>query len=62
MKNDKDFFRASLEDDKVVIEVTKSTYSIDFSKQNTLANIFGFDGKILTKGKHVSEYKYNSKT
>lgn len=52
LKADKGFFKANLEDDKVVTEVTKSTYSIDFSKQNTIANIFGFDDKVLTKGKH----------
>jgi hypothetical protein len=38
LKANKGFFKASLEDDKIVIEVTKSAYSIDFSKQNTLAN------------------------
>lgn len=37
-------------------------YSIDFSKQNTVANLFGFDGKILTKGKHISEYKSTIQT
>jgi hypothetical protein len=60
LKTDKGFFKASLEADKVIIEITKSAYSIDFAKQNALANIFGFDSKVLTKGKHVSEYKYNS--
>jgi hypothetical protein len=61
LKTDKSFFKASLEDGKVAIEVTKSAYSIDFSKRNTISNIFGFDNKVLTKGKHVSDYKYNSK-
>ena len=62
LKKDKNFFKASLEDGKVTIDITKSTYSIDFSRQNTLANVFGFGCKVLTHGKHVSENNYNSKT
>lgn len=61
-QNDKGFFKASFKDGKVIIEIIKSAYSIDFSKQNTLANVFGFDNKILTHGKHVSENKHSSKT
>jgi hypothetical protein len=61
LKKDKGFSKASLEDDKVVIDITKSVYSIDFSKQNILANVLGFNSKVLTHGKHVSENKFNSK-
>jgi hypothetical protein len=59
LKKDKGFFKASLENGKVVIEITKSAYSIDFSKQNKLVNIFGFDSKILIHGKHISENNFN---
>jgi hypothetical protein len=62
LKKDKDFFKTSLEDGKVTIDITKSAYSIDFSKQNTLANVFGFSNKVLTTGKHISENKFNSNT
>ena len=62
LKTDKNFFKASLEDGKVTIDITKSTYSIDFSRQNTLANVFGSSNKVLTNGKHISENKFNSKT
>jgi hypothetical protein len=62
LKKDKDFFKASLEDGKVIIEITRSAYSINFSKQNTLANVFGFSNKVLTTGKHISENKLNSNT
>ena len=55
MKKDKNFFKTSLEDGKVNIDITKSAYSIDFNRQNTLANVFGFSNKILTTGKHISE-------
>jgi hypothetical protein len=61
LKKDKNFFKAYLESGKIIIEITKSTYSIDFSKQNTLANVFGYDIKVLTYGKHISENNYNSK-
>jgi hypothetical protein len=61
LKKDKCFFKASLENGKVIIEITKSAYSIDFSKQNTLANVFGFSSKVLTHGKHISENKINPK-
>ena len=47
---------------KVIIDIKKSAYSIDFSRQNTLANIFEFSSKMLTNGKHVSENNFNSKT
>jgi hypothetical protein len=62
LKRDKNFFKASLEDGKAIIDITKSAYSIDSSKQNTLNNILGFSSKILTNGRHVSENKFNSKT
>jgi hypothetical protein len=62
LKKDKDFFKASLEDGKATIDITKREYSIDFSRQNTLANVFGFGSKVLTHGKHISENKYNSNT
>jgi hypothetical protein len=62
LKKDKNFFKASLEDGKVIIQITKSAYSIDFSRQNTLNNILGFSSKILTTGKNISENKFNSNT
>jgi hypothetical protein len=62
LKKDMNFFKANLKDGKVIIEITKSAYSIDFSKQNTLADVFGFNNKVLTHGKHVSENSFNSKT
>jgi hypothetical protein len=62
LKKDKGFFKASLENGKIIIEITKSAYSIDFSKQNTLADVFGFGNKVLTIGRHVSENMFNSKT
>jgi hypothetical protein len=54
LKIGKGFFKATLEDGKVVIDITKSAYSIDFSKQNALINVFGFSNKVLTTGKHIS--------
>ena len=62
LKKDKGSFKASLEGGKVIIEITNSVYSIDFSEQNTLANVFGFGSKVLTCGKHISENKFNSVT
>jgi hypothetical protein len=62
LKRDKSFFKASLEDGKVIVEITKSAYSIDFSRQNTLTNVFGFSSKVLATGKHISGNKFNSKT
>jgi hypothetical protein len=62
LKRDKNSFKASLEGAKFIIEITKSAYTIDFSKETTLANVFGFNSKVLTHGKHVSENKFNSKT
>jgi hypothetical protein len=62
LKEDKGFFKVSLEGSKVIIDITKSEYSIDFSKQNSLANVLGFSNKVLTTGKHISENKFNSKT
>jgi hypothetical protein len=62
LKKDSGFFKASFKDSKVIIDVTKSAYSIDFSKQNTLADVFGFGNKVLTSGKNVSENNFNSKT
>jgi hypothetical protein len=62
LKRDKGFFKASLEDSKVTIDITKSVYSIDFSRQNTFANVFGSSNKVLTNGKHISEDHFNSKT
>ena len=50
LKKDNNFFKASSKDDKVIIEITKGAYSIDFSKQNTLADVFGFDTQLLTIG------------
>jgi hypothetical protein len=49
LKKDKGFFKANLKGGKIIIKITKSAYSIDFSKQNTLTNIFGFGNKVLTK-------------
>ena len=49
LKKDKNFFKASLEGDKVIINMTKSEYSIDFSRQNSLANVFGFSNKVCNK-------------
>jgi hypothetical protein len=60
LQNDKGFFKASLKECKVTIDIIKSAYSVDFSKQNTLSNVFGFGGQILTHGKHVSENNFNS--
>jgi hypothetical protein len=61
LKRDSGFFKASLEDDKVIFDI-KSAYSVDFGKQITLGNIFGFSSKVLTNGKYISENNYNSKT
>jgi hypothetical protein len=61
LKKDKNFFKARLKDNKAIIDITKSAYSIDFSRQNTLANVFGFNNKILTFGKNVSKDHFNSK-
>jgi hypothetical protein len=44
-----------------IIDITKSAYSTDFSKRNTLANVLGFSNKVLTTGKHISENNYNPK-
>ena len=52
---DKGFFKASLEGDKVIIDIIKSTYSIDFSRENSLANIFGFSNKVSTYDRHIFE-------
>ena len=62
LKKDKNFFKASLEGDKVNIDIIKSAYPIDFNKQNTLANVFGFSNKVLTTGKHTSGNKFSPKT
>jgi hypothetical protein len=62
LKRDINFFKVGLEDGKVIIDIIKSTYSIDFSKQNTLANIFGFGSQILTSGKHITKNGFNSIT
>ena len=53
LKEDKGFFKASLEGDKLIIDITKSAYSIDFSRENSLANIFGFSNKVLTYGRRI---------
>ena len=55
LKEDKGFFKASLEDDKVIIDIKNSMYSIDFSRENSLANIFGFSNKVLTYGRPISK-------
>jgi hypothetical protein len=62
LKKDKGFLKANLEDGNVIIDITKSAYSIDFSKRNTLANVLGFSNKVLTTGKHISENRFDSNT
>jgi hypothetical protein len=62
LKRDKNFFKASLEGGKLIIDITKGAYSIDFSKENTLRSVFGFSNKVLTGGKHVSENKFDSES
>ena len=44
---------------RIIINITDNNYKIDFSKSNTLRDVFGFDAQVLHFGRNVAQNTAN---